>query len=130
MSQVITCFRCPLGRRPRSEVLSGQRHIWTGFCLEEDTAWLEGNQSVPQPGRQLYRHDVSSGTKSNGSLNLTLIVKNDQGHPPPDSHETLRLGRVAVAMRADVRTWLHGVEQPLAGISIVIMHVEVFTAAF
>jgi hypothetical protein len=85
---------------------------------------------VPQPGRQLYSHDVSSCTKSNGSHNLTLIVKNDQGHPPPDSRETLRLGGVAMAMRADVRTWLHGVEQPLARISIIIMHVEVFSTAF
>jgi hypothetical protein len=85
---------------------------------------------VPKSGGQLYNDNVRFRTKSNGLLNLTFIVKNDQGHPPLDSHETLRLGRVAVAMRADVRTWLHSVEQPLARISIVIMHVEVFTTAF
>jgi hypothetical protein len=85
---------------------------------------------MPLPSRQLYRFHMATISERDNLRNGTVVVKYNQRHPAANRDKAFSLGWIDMAMRADISAWLHGIEEPLANIGIVIMHIEVFAEAW
>ncbi len=112
-------------RRPRSHILFGHGIERPGFGLEKDRTRRQADDRMPDPGRQIGTSVLFPWSEGIDALNIPSVIEQDQGEAATDANEAFRFGIGQMAVRADIGARFHGIEEPLAGLVVTGMEIQV-----